>query len=163
MTDVSITAMASEPGRPIDASPAKVLGESKGEDLVNSPRHYADGPVPDIECIQVTRWFNFNLGNAIKYVWRHEYKGNPIQDLKKARWYIDDEIARLEAGDPAGREINPEAHPGFSKTVEVDSDEGDGQKVKITFPSFPTYPALEDPLPYRSTRYERMGEKVFYQ
>lgn len=39
---------------------------------------------------------NFNLGNAIKYIWRHADKGATIEDLKKARWYLDDEITRLE-------------------------------------------------------------------
>lgn len=61
---------------------------------VQHPSHY-NGQVPDIECIQVVQWFNFNIGNAIKYLWRHQAKGNPIQDLEKAKQYIDFEIDRL--------------------------------------------------------------------
>jgi hypothetical protein len=38
---------------------------------------------------------NFNLGNAVKYIWRAGDKGNLIEDLKKARWYLDREIIRL--------------------------------------------------------------------
>lgn len=66
-------------------------------DLVNHPAHYTSDP-SGVECIQVTRHRNFNIGNAIKYLWRAGLKdGNQdIQDLRKAIWYIQDEIARLE-------------------------------------------------------------------
>lgn len=64
-------------------------------DPVNHPRHYTTHP-SGIECIEITRWMNFNLGNAFKYIWRADNKGATIEDLKKARWYLDDEIARLE-------------------------------------------------------------------
>lgn len=63
-------------------------------DPINHPRHYTQHP-SGVECIQITRHMNFNVGNAIKYLWRHSEK-NGIEDLKKARWYIDDEIKRLE-------------------------------------------------------------------
>ena len=63
-------------------------------DPVNSPSHYVER-VPGIECIEVTQHFNFNLGNVIKYVWRSGSKGNAIEDLKKARKYLDFEIKRL--------------------------------------------------------------------
>ena len=62
-------------------------------DPVNHPRHYTQHP-SGIECIQVTRHMGFNLGNAIKYIWRADLKGDAVQDLKKAIWYIEDEIAR---------------------------------------------------------------------
>ena len=39
---------------------------------------------------------NFNLGNVVKYVWRSGLKDARLEDLKKARWYLNDEIARLE-------------------------------------------------------------------
>lgn len=66
-------------------------------DAVNSPHHYTHHP-SGVECITISEWFGFNLGNVIKYVWRAGVKGDsdPITDLKKARWYIDREIARLE-------------------------------------------------------------------
>ena len=69
--------------------------EKQTDDPVNHPAHYTKHP-SGIECIQVTRWFNFNLGNVIKYVWRAGNKGNALEDLKKARWYLDDEINRRE-------------------------------------------------------------------
>lgn len=64
------------------------------EDPVN-PSHYRKHP-SGIECIEVTRHMNFNTGNAIKYIWRYLDKGDPVENLKKAQWYLDDEIRRLE-------------------------------------------------------------------
>jgi len=64
-------------------------------DKVNHPPHYLMHP-SGVECITVTEHFNFCLGNAIKYIWRANEKGNRLEDLKKARWYIDREIQRLE-------------------------------------------------------------------
>lgn len=69
--------------------------ESVKEDLVNSPKHYTAHP-SGLECIQVTRHLNFNIGNAVKYLWRHGDKGAAVQDLQKAVWYIQDEIKRIE-------------------------------------------------------------------
>jgi hypothetical protein len=65
-------------------------------DVVNHPPHYTSDP-SGIECIEVTRWRNFNIGNAIKYLWRAGLKGEDtsIQDLQKAQFYIADEIRRL--------------------------------------------------------------------
>lgn len=67
----------------------------KENDPVNHPAHYTSHP-SGVECIEVTRWMNFNMGNAIKYIWRAGNKGNALEDLKKARWYLDDEIKRRE-------------------------------------------------------------------
>jgi len=67
-------------------------------ETVDHPAHYTKHP-SGIECIQITRHMNFNLGNAIKYIWRSDEKGDSIEDLKKARWYLADEIKRL-GGEP---------------------------------------------------------------
>jgi hypothetical protein len=64
-------------------------------DSVNNPVHYTDHP-SGIECIQITEHMNFNLGNAIKYIWRAALKGKQLEDLKKAMWYIHREIERIE-------------------------------------------------------------------
>lgn len=66
------------------------------EDVVNHPKHYLGHP-SGVECITITRHFNFNLGNVIKYVWRAGLKSAELEDLKKARWYLDDEIKRIES------------------------------------------------------------------
>ena len=64
------------------------------EEQVNHPSHYNQG----IEAIDIIEsWeLNFSLGNAIKYILRSPYKGKQIEDLEKARWYIDREINRLK-------------------------------------------------------------------
>lgn len=61
---------------------------------VNQPEHYTSHP-SGVECITITEHMNFNLGNAIKYLWRAGLKGKQKQDLLKAQWYIQREIARL--------------------------------------------------------------------
>lgn len=76
-----------EPTGPEDAG--------KAHDSINHPQHYTAHP-SGVECIAITEWMNFNLGNAVKYIWRADDKGATIEDLKKARWYLDREIARLE-------------------------------------------------------------------
>jgi len=67
-------------------------------DNVNHPAHYTTHP-SGVECIQVTEHMSFCLGNAMKYIWRADLKNNAIEDLKKARWYIDREITLRERSD----------------------------------------------------------------
>lgn len=72
------------------------------KDNVNHPKHYTSDP-SGIECIDITRHRNFNVGNAIKYLWRAGLKidadkssiNKQIEDLEKSVWYIVDEIHRL--------------------------------------------------------------------
>lgn len=66
-------------------------------DPVSHPAHYTSHP-SGVECIQITEHMSFCLGNAIKYIWRHNEK-NGLEDLKKAQWYLNREIARLENND----------------------------------------------------------------
>lgn len=74
--------------------PAPLPQDDPQADPIN-PAHYRKHP-SGIECIEVTRHLNFNIGNAIKYLWRYLDKGDPVENLKKAQWYIDDEIRRLQ-------------------------------------------------------------------
>jgi hypothetical protein len=60
------------------------------------PKHYNTGKIEVIDAIEDWR-LGFNPGNAVKYIARHEHKGTAIQDLEKAKWYIEREIARLKA------------------------------------------------------------------
>lgn len=78
-----------EPDAPATSEPASV------DDPVSHPRHYTSHP-SGIECIEVTRHMGFNLGNAVKYIWRADLKGNSIEDLRKAAWYIGDEIQKRQ-------------------------------------------------------------------
>lgn len=61
-------------------------------DVVQKPVHYNSHP-SGVECIQITEHMNYLLGNAIKYIWRADLKGKPVQDLEKAVFYIQREIA----------------------------------------------------------------------
>ena len=61
-------------------------------DQVNHPSHYMQNN--GWEAIDVTEQFNFNLGNALKYIIRCDHKGKPIEDLRKATWYLEREISR---------------------------------------------------------------------
>jgi hypothetical protein len=78
------------------------MASKNKNDQVNHPKHYTSDP-SGIECIDVTRHRNFNVGNAIKYLWRAGLKidadkssiNKQIEDLEKAVWYIVDEIHRL--------------------------------------------------------------------
>ena len=63
-------------------------------DAISRPKHY-NTHTSGIECIEITEHMNFCLGNAIKYIWRASLK-NGIEDLKKAKWYIEREIERIE-------------------------------------------------------------------
>ena len=61
-------------------------------DMVNHPPHYNQHGVECIDAIKATTGDNFKdylKGNIMKYLWRFDYKGKPIEDLQKARWYLD--------------------------------------------------------------------------
>jgi hypothetical protein len=64
-------------------------------DPVNHPKHYTQHP-SGVECIQVVEHMNFCIGNVIKYCWRAGLKGEGLEDLKKARFYLEREIERIE-------------------------------------------------------------------
>jgi Protein of unknwon function (DUF3310) len=64
-------------------------------DSVNHPPHYLAHP-SGVECITITEHMGFCLGNAVKYIWRADLKGDAIEDLRKAAWYIQREIERRE-------------------------------------------------------------------
>jgi hypothetical protein len=66
------------------------------DDAVNHPKHYTF--YKGLEIIDLTEQMNFNRGNAIKYIARAGLKagGNEVEDLKKAAWYIEREIKRIE-------------------------------------------------------------------
>ena len=71
-----------------------------GEDAVNHPAHYAEGWSNGAEVIDITEHLNFNRGNAVKYICRagRKSKDTEVEDLRKAAWYINRELQRLEGG-----------------------------------------------------------------
>jgi Protein of unknwon function (DUF3310) len=74
-----------------------ITTEHKAGDEVDHPTHYNSHP-SGIEAITIVRHHSFNVGNALKYLWRQGLKqGEPsLKDLKKAAWYLNDEIQKLE-------------------------------------------------------------------
>jgi hypothetical protein len=73
------------------------------EATIDHPDHYTSGPAKCecgriIECIQVVEHMDFCLGNVLKYVWRAGKKGPALEDLRKARWYLDRAIGREMGG-----------------------------------------------------------------
>jgi hypothetical protein len=65
-------------------------------DPVDHPTHYTSHP-SGVECITVTEHMGFCLGNAVKYIWRADLEQDAIQDLEKAVWYLQREIAKRQA------------------------------------------------------------------
>lgn len=73
------------------------VSSGKAFDPINSPAHYNRGGIEVIDAIEA--WgldAYFRLANVVKYIARHEHKGDPLSDLKKARWYLDREISKRE-------------------------------------------------------------------
>lgn len=68
--------------------------ELRFENVVDHPSHYTSHP-SGIEAITICEQHNFNIDNALKYLWRAGLKGDAVEDMKKARWYLDREIERI--------------------------------------------------------------------
>ena len=66
-------------------------------DPVNHPAHYKVGGIETIDFIEAKK-LNYNLGNVVKYITRADHKGNTQEDLLKARWYLNREIAKVNKG-----------------------------------------------------------------
>lgn len=84
-----------EASKPLSEAIKEWVDVKQEDDVVNKPKHYIEHP-SGIECIQVTEHMGFNLGNAVKYIWRCDLKKDAIEDLKKAKWYIEREINKRE-------------------------------------------------------------------
>jgi len=74
--------------------------EMKEKSFIEHPSHYTIGGIETWDFIEAKR-LNYNLGSVVKYISRADYKGHDIQDLKKARQFLDREIARREGGEVA--------------------------------------------------------------
>lgn len=72
----------------IDEPEVKVVELPKKEDIINHPSHYARGKIEVIDFIE-DQQLPYHLGNVIKYIARAGYKGDKLEDLQKARWYLD--------------------------------------------------------------------------
>ena len=73
---------------------AKLRMEGDRGDAVNHPAHYKVGGIETIDFIEAKK-LNYRLGNVVKYLTRADHKGNKIEDLRKAQWYLEREIESL--------------------------------------------------------------------
>lgn len=80
---------------PEPPKPKKAKAKSVSSDPVNSPSHYKIGGIETIDFIEA-KDLGYNLGNVVKYVTRAHHKGELLQDLKKAQWYLNREVSKLE-------------------------------------------------------------------
>ena len=76
-------------------------------DPINKPNHYNWHPT-GVQCVEISEHFDANISKAIDYLWRYKHKGNPIEDLQKAAWFIQREIDTrlLAAKPPMGMWVN---------------------------------------------------------
>ena len=97
-------------------------------DPVHNPAHYKSGGIEVIDVIEAFK-LNYRLGNVIKYVLRAGRKGDALQDLEKAAWYLDREIDKLEEeaeADDKSLELTKRAADAFDKLVPIEQREYDG-------------------------------------
>lgn len=92
-----LVATYTEPAPSRSAGPAELSKKSS----VDHPTHYQDRVYHStcnepIECIDIVEGFSFNAGSAIKYIWRAGAKGDAIEDLEKAKWYLERMIDNLK-------------------------------------------------------------------
>lgn len=83
-----VQAIAEEVVKTIEESEVKAIKLPKQEDVINHPSHYTRGKIEVIDFIE-DQQLPYHLGNVIKYIARAGYKGDKLEDLKKARWYLD--------------------------------------------------------------------------
>lgn len=65
------------------------MSETQEHDPVNHPKHYTGAHSEGMECIELVEYMTFCGGNAVKYLWRSGLKGSKVEDLQKARWYVE--------------------------------------------------------------------------
>ena len=78
----------------------EILFDKPVEDNVNSPEHYLKGKKETIDvikdCMTDDEYHGYLKGNVLKYISRYKFKGEPLEDLKKAQWYLDRLVKEVE-------------------------------------------------------------------
>lgn len=87
-------------------------------DNVNSPSHYNVGNIEVIDAIDSWQ-LGFAEGNAVKYIARAKHKGKELEDLQKARWYLDHAIQKLEGAIPAVWRAELDAVSGSNEDTDL--------------------------------------------
>lgn len=94
MTALSPKRAASKTIRGMKVIATYTSNKSIKSDMVNHPPHYKAGGIETIDFIEAKN-LGYNLGNVVKYVSRADLKGNKLEDLQKAKWYLDRAISNL--------------------------------------------------------------------
>ena len=81
--------------KPSTLAPNAVMSMALHTDMVNHPAHYKAGGIETIDFIEAKN-LGYNLGNVVKYITRADHKGNKLEDLKKAQWYLNRAVTTLE-------------------------------------------------------------------
>lgn len=100
-------------------------------DPVNHPKHYTSHPVTashGVECIDVIEHLPFNVGAAVKYLWRAGLKGDRAEDLRKAAWYVQRELDRMA-------KEQDEKDRGEKAELQIEADEREYQRECRTIPA----------------------------
>ena len=89
----ALNSYAAEEERWVDESLEEIIArEEEEEDVVNNPDHYNTGNIECIDAIEESMssvaFKGYLKGNCMKYLWRYDYKGKQVEDLKKAGWYL---------------------------------------------------------------------------
>jgi hypothetical protein len=92
---IPIEDYAKAEGEVVGIAPDPVKFEPVKADPVNHPAHYTTGGIETIDFIEAKK-LGYNLGNVVKYITRSGLKGNQLEDLRKAQWYLSREIATLK-------------------------------------------------------------------
>ena len=96
--DGTITEKVTDMTKALWQPPAMIPMPEPTTDNVNHPAHYKVGGIETIDFIEA-KGLGYNLGNVVKYIARSAHKGNASEDLAKARWYLNREIAKVFGGD----------------------------------------------------------------
>jgi prolyl-tRNA editing enzyme YbaK/EbsC (Cys-tRNA(Pro) deacylase) len=81
--------------KPSTLAPNAVMSMALHADMVNHPSHYKVGGIETIDFIEAKN-LGYNLGNVVKYITRADFKGNKLEDLQKAQWYLNREVSKLK-------------------------------------------------------------------
>lgn len=103
-------------------APKPLFNKINYYDPVDKPFHYNQCKIEPIDVIE--DWnLNYHLGTTVKYISRYQWKGNPLQDLKKARWFLTRQIEKMEKEEHAKSKAVPSVHSDYS---DLSSEKGTG-------------------------------------
>jgi hypothetical protein len=94
LKDSLAQARLEQPRIRMQVSPSTNIVKPYGTDMVNHPPHYTAGGIETIDFIEAKK-LGYNLGNVVKYITRSDLKGDRLENLKKAQWYLNREVNNM--------------------------------------------------------------------